>query len=52
MLYLYKYTPADPPAIPSHREQEHTSRRRTTFAMSTHYEHVSNVSGMRCLTFL
>jgi hypothetical protein len=34
--------------LPS-REREHTSRRRT---VSTHYEHVSNVSGMRCLTFL
>ena len=49
--YFFR-TPADPPATASHREREHTSRRRTTLAMQTHYEHVSNVSGMRCLTFL
>lgn len=49
--YFFR-TPADPAATPSNREERHTSGRRTTMPTSSHNEHVSNVSGMRCLTFL
>ena len=43
---------ADPPATASHRRATAHFTPSHHFAMQTHYEHVSNVSGMRCLTFL